>query len=149
MNAKLIIGLVLIAAFMGLGVFSFVDHQVASVTIADARESNKTVQIQGVIDFETVHYDVVKQQMTFDLLEKSENANTAVENPERVTIIYHGEVPGNFDQAQSVTVIGVSSPEGFVAENMLVKCPSKYQGEDGEEEIDPDNMEERSYPAST
>ncbi len=149
MNAKLIIGLVLIASFMGLGVFSFVDHQVASMSIAQARETSKTVQIQGVIDFETVNYDVEKQQMTFDLLEKEENSNTAVENPERVRIIYHGEVPGNFDQAQSVTVIGVNGSEGFVAENMLVKCPSKYQGEDGEEEVDPDNMEVRSYSAPT
>jgi len=149
MNAKMAIGLALIVAFLGLGVFSFVDHQVASVTIADARESGKTVQVQGVIDFETVNYDVEKKRMTFDLLEQSENTNGVSENPERLTIIYHGEVPGNFDQAKSVTVIGHNSPDGFVAENMLVKCPSKYQGEDGEEEVDPDNMEVRSYSATS
>jgi cytochrome c-type biogenesis protein CcmE len=145
MNAKLIIGLLLIASFMGLGVFSFVDNQVASVSIAVARDSNETVQVQGVVDFETVNYDVEKKQMTFDLLEKSETSNAVAETPERMTIIYPGEIPGNFDQATSVTVIGVSGPEGFLAENMLVKCPSKYQGEGGEEEVDPEDMEVRTY----
>ncbi len=147
MNAKMMIGLLLIASFLGLGVYSFVDHQVASVSIAQAKDSDKTVQIQGVVDFETVNYDVDKKQMTFDLLEKSETTNGIAESPERVTIIYPGEIPGNFDQATSLTAIGQISSDGFVAETILVKCPSKYQGEDGEEEYDTDNMETKAYSA--
>jgi len=43
-------------------------------------------------------------------------------------------VPGNFDQATSVVLKGKPDNDGrFVAEQMLVKCPSKYQGEGGEE----------------
>ncbi|MFQ5607854.1 MAG: cytochrome c maturation protein CcmE, partial [Candidatus Zixiibacteriota bacterium] len=70
-------------------------------------------------------------------------------NPEKLKVIFYGEVPGNFEQATSVTVIGKPDSEGFVAENMLVKCPSKYQGEDGEEGDGGEEYEERSYPATT
>ena len=42
-------------------------------------------------------------------------------------------VPGNFDQATSVVAKGISNENEFVADKLLVKCPSKYQGEDGEE----------------
>jgi cytochrome c-type biogenesis protein CcmE len=37
-------------------------------------------------------------------------------------------VPGNFEQATQVVVRGKQSSEGFIADKLLVKCPSKYQG---------------------
>ena len=37
-------------------------------------------------------------------------------------------MPGNFDQAKSVVLKGKTENGVFVAEQMLVKCPSKYQG---------------------
>jgi cytochrome c-type biogenesis protein CcmE len=46
---------------------------------------------------------------------------------------YYGVVPGNFEQATSVVLKGKSTEGVFVAEQMLVKCPSKYQGEGGNE----------------
>ncbi|MFQ5608313.1 MAG: hypothetical protein ACE5GA_10230, partial [Candidatus Zixiibacteriota bacterium] len=58
MNAKLIIGLALIAGFMGLGVYTFIGSQVANVSITSARRAQQTVQVQGVIDFETANYEV-------------------------------------------------------------------------------------------
>ena len=45
-------------------------------------------------------------------------------------VVYYGVVPGNFDQATSVLVRGKPEADGFVAEQLLVKCPSKYQGVD-------------------
>lgn len=148
MNAKLIIGLILIAGFLGLGVFSFLDLQVPSVTFASARDSDQTVQVNGVIDFESVDYEVENKRLVFEIYD-SESARLAQNgNPEKLRVIFYGEVPGNFEQATSVTVIGKAGEDGFVAENMLVKCPSKYQGEDP---VNPDEVEYevRSYPSST
>ena len=48
-------------------------------------------------------------------------------------VVYYGVVPGNFDQATSVVAKGIVKEQEFVADKLLVKCPSKYQGEDGEE----------------
>ena len=150
MNAKMIIGLLLIASFLALGVFTFVDSQVASVTIASARDANETVQVQGVIDFESVDYEVDNKRLIFEMYDPESPTLDVRGNPERLRVIFYGEVPGNFEQATSVTVIGKAGAEGFVAENMLVKCPSKYQGEDGESlEENEDDYEVRSYPSST
>jgi cytochrome c-type biogenesis protein CcmE len=38
-------------------------------------------------------------------------------------------VPGNFDQATSIVAIGHYKDGTFAAEQLLVKCPSKYQAE--------------------
>ncbi|MFH2036524.1 MAG: cytochrome c maturation protein CcmE, partial [Candidatus Zixiibacteriota bacterium] len=43
-------------------------------------------------------------------------------------VIYNGVVPGNFDQATSIVAVGKPGDEGFIADKLLVKCPSKYQG---------------------
>jgi cytochrome c-type biogenesis protein CcmE len=42
---------------------------------------------------------------------------------------YRGVIPGNFDQAVSVVAIGKFSGDHFEAQQLLVKCPSKYQAE--------------------
>lgn len=141
MNAKFIIGLTLILAFMFLGAYSFFDTQVSSVSFAAAKKSTNKVQVQGAVDFETMQYDMENKRLIFDLVSAEAGSD------ERITVIYHGEVPGNFEQATSVTVIGVNGEEGFVAENMLVKCPSKYEGEDPEDHEGYEDAEERSYPA--
>ena len=41
---------------------------------------------------------------------------------------YGGTKPGNFDQADQVVVIGRYQEGVFLADQLLVKCPSKYQG---------------------
>ena len=40
-----------------------------------------------------------------------------------------GVIPGNFDQAVSIVAIGRYQDDHFEAEQLLVKCPSKYQAE--------------------
>ena len=42
---------------------------------------------------------------------------------------YRGVIPGNFDQAVSVVAIGKFAGDHFEAQQLLVKCPSKYQAE--------------------
>lgn len=146
MNAKFAIGMALVLAFMGLGVFSFMNTQVASVSIANAKTSTQVVQAMGGVDFESMNYDIEKKRLEFDLVEADEDGSIDLDNGDRLNVIFYGEVPGNFEQATSVTVIGKSNAEGFVADKMLVKCPSKYQG-DGEPEGD--GTEEYEYPATT
>ena len=42
---------------------------------------------------------------------------------------YRGVIPGNFDQAKMVVAIGRYRGDHFEAEQLLIKCPSKYQAE--------------------
>lgn len=43
-------------------------------------------------------------------------------------ILYRGQRPDGLEQAESVIAIGQYQNNYFVAEKLLVKCPSKYQG---------------------
>ena len=145
MNAKSLIGMAVILGFMTLGLYTFMSNQVQSVSIANARVAKQTVQAIGVVDFETVEYDIEKKRMTFYLMEKDPKRFDSNGEPDKLKVVYEGEIPGNFEQATSVTVVGMPGEDGFHAERMLVKCPSKYQGEDGKMYED---EEEREYTAS-
>jgi cytochrome c-type biogenesis protein CcmE len=46
---------------------------------------------------------------------------------EVLPVEYKGVIPGNFDQATSIVAIGRYTDGKFAAEQLLVKCPSKYQ----------------------
>jgi cytochrome c-type biogenesis protein CcmE len=48
---------------------------------------------------------------------------------EVLPVEYRGVIPGNFDQATSIVAIGHYKDGTFAAEQLLVKCPSKYQAE--------------------
>lgn len=127
MKAKYIIGTIIILVFAAWGFSAFLETTVKYVSFAEARESTRTVQIVGGIDFDNVNYDAENAELVFTIydLEPPDPAN-----PDRMKIIYDGVVPGNFDQATSVLVRGKPGPDGFVARQLLVKCPSKYEGSD-------------------
>ena len=43
-------------------------------------------------------------------------------------VLYHGTKPGNFEEAKQIVAVGTYDGDAFQAEQLLVKCPSKYQG---------------------
>lgn len=55
-----------------------------------------------------------------------------------IKVIYQGNLPSGFNEGQQVVVIGtLVSPYNLNASEMLVKCPSKYEGEETSLLIDP------------
>lgn len=129
MKAKYIIGGLIIVVFMIWGGVSFVKTTIQYVSIEKARESSKIVQVMGKIDFDRVNYNEAETRLEFtvydaDAVEKEGAAS--------MNVVYYGVKPGNFEQATSVVLKGKADGDLFVADQMLVKCPSKYQGE-GEE----------------
>ncbi len=130
MKVKAIIGSVIILAAMAWGISSFLGTTVQYVSIAEARTADRTVQVLGKIDTEQVKYNSAESRLEFAIYDP-QAANKV--NAESMHIVYYGTVPGNFDQATSVVCKGVNKEEGFVADKLLVKCPSKYQGEVSEE----------------
>lgn len=130
MRVKYIIGGVIIVAFLAWGTTAFFKTTVQYVSLEEAAASDRTVQVMGKIDFDLVSYDPDESRLEFVIYDPdAEDAGTA----ERLDVVYYGVVPGNFDQATSVVVKGKNDGHGaFVADQMLIKCPSKYQGEGGE-----------------
>lgn len=131
MKAKYIIGGLIIVVFVIWGTSAFLTTTVQYVPIEQASASDRTVQVMGKIDFDRVNYNAENSRLEFAIYDaEAENAQAA---QQKLDVVYYGVVPGNFDQATSVVLKGKGGEDGvFVAEQMLVKCPSKYQGEGGE-----------------
>jgi cytochrome c-type biogenesis protein CcmE len=130
MKAKYVIGVVIIVVFVVWGATSFMETTVQYVPLQTAATSTRTVQVMGKIDFDAVRYDENEKRLCFAIYDPKAEQPTGAQ---RLDVVYYGIVPGNFDQATSVVLKGKPDSTGiFVAEQMLVKCPSKYQGESGE-----------------
>ena len=50
------------------------------------------------------------------------------EDGDTMTVLYKGIKPGNFEEAIQIVAVGNYDEGVFRAEQLLVKCPSKYQG---------------------
>lgn len=129
MKAKFIVAGIIIVAFSVWGVSAFLKTTIQYVSIDEAVSSDRVVQVMGKIDFDRVDYNTDSSCLEFEVYDaEAENVVAA----SRMKVVYYGVVPGNFDQATSVVLKGKPDESGrFVADQMLVKCPSKYQGEEG------------------
>ncbi len=86
----------------------------------DKAKSGNNVQIFGKIDTGEVVFDSADLSLSFTLLNES---------GESMPVIYHGVVPSNFEYAEEATCIGSWQNGKFKADKLLLKCPSKYEGE--------------------
>ena len=91
---------------------------VAYVTVAEAKAEAGNVQVFGFLYSKGAYDEQGRWQ--FDI--QGEDGDT-------LTVVYPKAKPGNFDQAISVVATGTYDPQArkFVADQLLVKCPSKYQ----------------------
>ena len=119
MKPKYIIGIAIIVIFAVFGAMSFKKTLTPYVSFEEAKRSGATVQIIGEIAFSEVKYDLDSHQLRFPILD---------ETGQRMMVTYGGTKPANFEQAEEVVVIGKYENGAFTADQLLVKCPSKYQG---------------------
>ena len=127
MKAKFIVGIVIIVVFVVWGINSFVSTTIKYIPLADVSQSQGVVQVMGKIDFDAVTYDTDNSRLIFEVTDLEDESSDR-----RLKIIYSGIVPGNFEQATSVVARGQYLDGALVADQLLVKCPSKYQGQEGE-----------------
>lgn len=113
------IGIAMIVLAIGLGYSSLTQSfRPYTTSVAEATTSGRSVQLAGFLG-STGAYDA-DGNFTFDLQD-----NTG----KMVKVVYAKPKPANFEQAVSIVAIGhYDSARGvFMADDMLVKCPSKYQ----------------------
>lgn len=118
----LIIGIALIVCFIIFAVNETVSSQAVYVTNVSKLEEvgNKSVQFIGTIDHSKTLYDYKTDTMCFMLRDDKNNS---------VKVIYSGVKPGNFDGAKSAVVQGQYKNGVFHADQVLLKCPSKYENQ--------------------
>jgi cytochrome c-type biogenesis protein CcmE len=120
MNVKVGLALGLLVAAVAIGVTSFRKTVTPYITFVEARRSSGLVQVNGTLADKQYVLQPDRQYLSFRLKD---------ERGEVLPVEYKGVIPGNFDQATSIVAIGRYTDGAFHAEQLLVKCPSKYQAE--------------------
>ena len=114
-------GIVLLAGFAVLMAMEMKNASTPYVTkVADIQSfGNRAIQFKGSILHEKTDYESATHDLRFTL--KDDLGKT-------LDVSYDGPKPGNFDTADCAVVLGVYKNGKFRAEQLSLKCPSKYQG---------------------
>jgi len=124
---KYIAGIIIIVSFGAWGLTTFMSTTIRYVPLSEVARSTGNIQVMGKIDFDAVNYDTENNRLVFEITDLEDQTSSR-----RLKVIYSGVVPGNFEQATSVVARGHYQDGALLADQLLVKCPSKYQGLDGE-----------------
>jgi len=119
-NLKVALALGLLVAAGVIGLTSFRKTVTPYISFAEARRSSGLVQVNGTLADKQYVLERDEQFLSFRLKD---------ERGEVLPVEFRGVIPGNFDQATSIVAIGRYDAGTFRAEQLLVKCPSKYQAE--------------------
>ncbi len=119
-------GAILILGFLALGLTTFNKTMTPYVSFGDAMKAGRTVQVMGGLDKGSTRYDTATKTLHFRLVDQA--------SKQVLPVAYKDVKPANFEDAVSIVAIGKYQDDAFVAEKLLVKCPSKYQGEEIEKQ---------------
>ena len=130
MKPKTILLLALIGVFGFLVVRSFGDQVAGYETFTEAAESGRRAHVVGTwLPTQPVAYDPASNEFTFTMADEDGTVRR---------VLYPDIKPANFEDAETVVVDGRMEGDVFVAEHILVKCPSKYNETNGYEETAPE-----------
>lgn len=118
MNIKVLLAVGLLGAAVIIGVTSFKQTMTPYIGFSEARAASGLVQVNGTLADKNYVLKKEAQFLKFNLKDTKGDV---------MPVEYHGVIPGNFDQAVSVVAIGQYKGDHFEANQLLVKCPSKYQ----------------------
>ena len=113
---------VMLVGFVAYAGLNLAESVTPYVSIAEARSSTSGVQVKGLLD---KNFSPVQtcDEFTFSL--RDENTG------ETMRVKFDGIKPDQFDEAYHIVAVGKfdSSDESFHAQKLLIKCPSKYEGQ--------------------
>lgn len=114
-----IVALVLVIAGIAFTVRAFITNTSPYVKVNQLETRGQHVHLPLKPLHDTAHFDVKTMTLTFE----------GEDETGRVKVVYPKGKPNNFEAATQVVAIGSYKDGVFYAEEMLVKCPSKYQGD--------------------
>lgn len=118
MKPKTIIGLVLIAGFTSLLFLNFGEQVGGYMDFSQASETGAKAHVVGQwVKEQNFQYD--REQNVFRFYMKDDRGEVRL-------VEYFNPKPANFEDAEKLVVDGHMNGDVFVAEHILVKCPSKY-----------------------
>ncbi len=105
-----------------IGVFASQLGDVSSYSsYADAiTKEGKSVQLIGTLSKgKPVSYDPVKDANSFSFFLIDRNGK-------EIYVVCYDDMPTDFERSEEIVLTGAMKGETFYADDMLVKCPSKY-----------------------
>ncbi|MDZ7715646.1 MAG: cytochrome c maturation protein CcmE [Balneolaceae bacterium] len=124
MKPKLIIGIIAIVGFTSLLMYNF-GNSISTYVDFEKAESMESAHVVGKWENSKEYgFSVESKNFSFYMEDQSGNVRR---------VIYPKPKPNNFEQADQLVVIGEMQNGVFYANDMLMKCPSKYNNADPSE----------------
>ena len=114
--------IVLLVGFVAYAGFNLAESVTPYVSIAEARAAANSVQVKGLLD-KNFEPQQVGDEFTFSLQDE--------DTGETLKVKFDGIKPDQFDEAYHIVAVGKyeAADESFHAKKLLIKCPSKYEGQ--------------------
>lgn len=121
MKSKYIFGGIIIVVFLGLMGYLLTQTNISYENdfAAIKNINNKTVKATGAWVKEK-HYTIDKENGTMTFYIRDDEGN-------EMKVVYKGTIPNNFESSTSMVVTGKYQNGYFQANDILTKCPSKYE----------------------
>ncbi|MFA6467516.1 MAG: cytochrome c maturation protein CcmE [Bacteroidota bacterium] len=121
MNLKIVVASIIIVGALIFGASTFLESNIEYMDFERAQTVNKKVQVKGKwVKEKEAKFDAAKSQFTFYMVD---------DNEQEVKVVLDGAKPNNFDIATEVVAKGRFKDGYFHANELLTKCPSKYEGD--------------------
>lgn len=121
MRPKLIVGIIAIVGFTSLLMYNFGNSISTYVNFEQASDMKGAHVVGTWDDSKDYGFSMETKQFTFYMKDEAGNVRR---------VVFPNPKPNNFEQADRLVVIGEMQNGVFYANDMLMKCPSKYN--DGE-----------------
>jgi len=130
MKTKYIFGIVIIGVAIAI-IISMTGDASSYVSFEEARVLSdkgfkKSIHVVGELP-KTINGEILGIQESPDRL--SFKFQMVDENGFTQQVLHANPIPADFDKSEQVVIIGAYKGENFIAEKILLKCPSKYQEE--------------------
>lgn len=114
-----VLGLILVGLVLTVG--AFLSNATPYLTVAEAKQTGRSAHVALTPVPSSIQFDLKTMTLRFEGKDKTGT----------MTVVYPKGKPNNFEAATQVVVVGEYKEGVFQAREILVKCPSKYQGEQG------------------
>lgn len=126
MKPKTIIGLVVMIGFAALLFLNFGEQVGGYMNFEEAAQTGARAHVVGYwVSEQASSYDPARNLFTFHMRDEEGNVRQ---------VHYANPKPASFEDAEKLVIEGRHDGEVFVAEHILMKCPSKYNDTRGLEQ---------------
>lgn len=121
MKPKLVIGIIAIVGFTSLLMYNFGNSISTYVNFEQAAGMDGAHVVGTLDDSKDYGFSMETKQFSFYMEDEAGNVRR---------VVFPNPKPNNFEQADRLVVIGEMQNGVFYANDMLMKCPSKYNNAD-------------------